>query len=132
MKQLISKSFMIQRPLLNIHVACGMSIKYWRVQPWKKYETLIVFDDMIADIISNQKKLNEMVTGQFTRRRKLSILSISTIFITQFYFAVPNIVRQSYTITKIFIIKIPNKQQLQQNAFNWFIRDWLWRVYESL
>ena len=73
-----------------------------------------------------------MVTGQFTRRRKLSILSISTIFITQFYFAVPNIVRQSYTITKNFIIKIPNKQQLQQNAFNWFIRDWLWRVDESL
>ena len=64
---------------------------------------------MIADIISNQKKLNEMVTGQFTRRRKLSILSISTVFITQFYFAVPNFVRLSYTITKIFIIKIPNK-----------------------
>ena len=50
-----------------------------------------------------------MVTGQFTRRRKLSILSISTVFITQFYFAVPNFVRPSYTITKIFIIKISNK-----------------------
>ena len=57
MKQLISKSFMIQRPLLNIHIACRMSIKYWRVQPREKYETLIVFDDMIADIISNKKNL---------------------------------------------------------------------------
>ena len=57
MKQLISKSFMIQRPLLNVDVACGMSIKYWRVQPREKYETLKVFDDMIADIISNKKNL---------------------------------------------------------------------------
>ena len=48
---------MIQRPLLNVHVACGMSIKYWRVQPREKYETLKVFDDMIADIISNKKNL---------------------------------------------------------------------------
>ena len=48
---------MIQRPLLNIHIACRMSIKYWRVQPREKYETLIVFDDMIADIISNKKNL---------------------------------------------------------------------------
>ena len=46
---------------------------------------LIVFDDMIADMLIN-KKLNQIVTEFFIRGRKLSI---SSIFFTQFYFAVP-------------------------------------------
>ena len=40
---------------------------------------LIVFDDMIADMINN-KKLNPVVTELFIRSRKLSI---SIVFITQ-------------------------------------------------
>ena len=38
----------------------------------KKHKVLVVFDDMIADII-NSKKLNPVVTELFFRDRKLSI-----------------------------------------------------------
>ena len=50
----------------------------------KEHKILIVFDDMIADMLSN-KKLSPIVTGLFIRGRKLNICLI---FITQFYFAV--------------------------------------------
>ena len=53
--------------------------------PNKKCKILIIFDDIIADMLSN-KKLNSIVTELFTRGRKLSI---SLVFITQSYFAVP-------------------------------------------
>ena len=52
--------------------------------PNKKRIILIVFDDMIADILNN-KKLNPILTELFTRGRKLDI---SLVFITQCYFAV--------------------------------------------
>ena len=48
---------------------------------------MIVFDDMIADMLSN-KKLNSAVTELFIIERKLNI---SLVFITQSYFAVPKI-----------------------------------------
>ena len=48
--------------------------------PNKKRKILIVFDDMIADMLSN-KKLNPIVTELFIRGRKLNI---SVVFITQF------------------------------------------------
>ena len=38
----------------------------------KKHKVLIVFDNMIADIINN-KKLNSVVTELFIRGRKLNI-----------------------------------------------------------
>ena len=41
--------------------------------PNKKHKTLIIFDDTIADMLSN-KKLNPMYTELFTRGRKLNIL----------------------------------------------------------
>ena len=50
--------------------------------PRKKRKILIVFDDMIADVINN-KKLNSAVTELFIRGRKLNI---SIVFITQSYF----------------------------------------------
>ena len=50
--------------------------------PDKENKILIVFDDMIADMIRN-KKLNLIVAGLFIRGRKLSI---SLVFITQSYF----------------------------------------------
>ena len=67
---------------------------------------------MIADIINN-KKINPVVTELFIRGRKWNI---SVVFITQSYFKVPKDVRQN---SKIFsIIKIPNKQEIQQIALN--------------
>ena len=51
----------------------------------KENKILIVFDDMIADMIHN-KKLNSIVTELFIRGRKLNI---SLVFITQSYFKFP-------------------------------------------
>ena len=51
----------------------------------KKRKVLIVFDDVIADMIKN-KKLNPIVTELFIKGRKLNI---SIFFITQSYFKVP-------------------------------------------
>ena len=80
--------------------------------PNKKRKTVIVFDDMIADILSN-KGLNTIVTELFIRGRKLDI---SLVFITQTYFVVLKNIRLNST--HYFLIKIPNKIEHQQIAFN--------------
>ena len=80
--------------------------------PDKESKILIVFDDMIADMINN-KKLNSIVTELFIRGRKLNI---SLVFITQSYFKVPRDVRLNTTLS--FIMKIPNKRELQQIAIS--------------
>ena len=67
---------------------------------------------MIADMINN-KKLNSVVTVLFIRGRKLNI---SLVFMTQSYFKVPKDVRLNST--HFFIMKIPNKRELQQIALN--------------
>ena len=76
----------------------------------KERKILIVFDDIIADMI-NTKKLNSIVTELFIRGRKLNV---SFVFITQSYFKVPKDVRLNST--HFFIMKIPNKKELQQIA----------------
>ena len=78
----------------------------------KKRKILIVFDDLIADMINN-KKLNLIVTELLIRGRKLNI---SIIFITQSYLKVPTDSRLNST--HFFNIKIPNKTELQQIALN--------------
>ena len=80
--------------------------------PDKENKILIVFDDMIADMI-HSKKLNSIVTELFIRGRKLNI---SLVFITQSYFKVPKDVRLN--TSHFFIAKIPNKRELQQIAIN--------------
>ena len=70
--------------------------------PGKERKLLIVFDDMIADMINN-KRLNPIATEVFIRGRKLNI---SIVFITQSYFKVPKDVRLNST--HFFIMKIPN------------------------
>ena len=61
---------------------------------YKENKILIVFDDMIADMINN-KKLNSIVTELFVGGRKLNI---SLVFITQSYFKVPKDVRKYYSL----------------------------------
>ena len=53
--------------------------------PIKKRKVLIIFDDMIADMINNNK-LNPIASESFIRGRTLNI---SIVFITQSYFKVP-------------------------------------------
>ena len=78
----------------------------------KENKILIVFDDMIADMINNNK-LNSITTELFIRGRKLNI---SLVFITQSYFKVSKDVRLN--TTHFLIMKIPNKRELQQIAIN--------------
>ena len=75
--------------------------------PDRKRKVLIVFDDMIADMINNEK-LNSIVTELIIRGRKLNI---SMVFITQSYFKVRKDVRLNST--HFFIMKIPNKREPQ-------------------
>ena len=67
---------------------------------------------MIADMLNN-KKLNPIVTELFIRGRKLNI---SFAFITQSYIVVPK--NTTLNSTHYFVMKIPNKRELQKIAFN--------------
>ena len=78
----------------------------------RERKILIVFDNMIADMINN-KKLNPIVTELFIRGRKLNT---SIAFITQSYFKVPKDVRLNSA--HFFIMKILNKREFQQIALN--------------
>ena len=78
----------------------------------KERKILIVFDDMIPDLINN-KKLNSMITELFIRGRKLNFCLV---LITQSYFKVPKDVRLNST--DFFIMKISDKRELQQIALN--------------
>ena len=72
-------------------------------------KNLIVFDDMIADMI-NSTKLISIVTDLFIRGRKLNISP------THSHFKVPKDVRLN--TTHFFMAKILNKWELQQIAIN--------------
>ena len=84
--------------------------------PDKENKILIVFVDMIADVIHN-KKLDSIVTELFITGRKSNI---SLVFITQSYFKVPKDVRVN--TTHFFTAKIPNKRELTTNCNKSFIR----------
>ena len=78
--------------------------------PTTRRKILIVFDDMIADIMSN-KKFQAVAKELFVRCRKLNI---SLVFITQSYFPVPKDVRLNPT--HHLIMNINNKIELQNIA----------------
>ena len=83
-----------------------------KYNPTTRRKILIVFDDMIAEIMSN-KKFHAVVKELFIRYRKLNI---SLVFITQSYFSVPKDVRLNST--HYLIMKINNKKELQNVAMN--------------
>ena len=74
----------------------------------KGNEILIVFDDIIADMI-HYKKLNSIVTELFIRAGKLNI---SLVFITQSYFKVPIDVRLN--TSPFFLPKFQIKENLNK------------------
>ena len=80
--------------------------------PKRKRKILIVFDDMIADIMTN-KKCQAIIKELFNRCRKLNI---SLVFITQSYFSVPKEARLSST--HYLMMKIHNRRELQQITIN--------------
>ena len=80
------------------------NINYYN--PVRKRKTFIVFDDMIADIMTN-KKFQAIIKELFIRCRKLNI---SLVFITQSYFSVPKDVRLNST--HYLIMKINNRREI--------------------
>ena len=78
----------------------------------RKRKILIVFDDMIADIMTN-KRFQAIIKELFIRCRKLNI---SLVFLTQSYFSVPKEVRLNST--HYLIMEINNKRELQNIAIN--------------
>ena len=71
-----------------------------------------MFNDMIADMESNEN-LGPKVTKLFLRGRKPNI---SLVLISQSYYKVPKTIRLN--APHYFIIKLPNKRELQQIASN--------------
>ena len=80
--------------------------------PKRTRKILIVFDGMIADVMTN-KKFQSIIKDVFIRCRKQNI---SIVFITQSYFSVPKDVRLNST--HYLIMKINNKRELQNIATN--------------
>ena len=78
----------------------------------RRRKILIIFDDMILDVMTN-KKFQSLIKELFIRCRKLNI---SLVFITQSYFSVPKDIRLNST--HYLIIKINNKRELQNIATN--------------
>ena len=80
--------------------------------PSRKRKKLIVFDDMIADIMTSTR-FQAIIKELFIRRRKLNI---SLVFITQSYFSVPKDVRlnSAYYLN----MKINNRKELQNIAID--------------
>ena len=82
----------------------------------RKRKILIIFDDMIADIMTNER-FQAIIKELFSRCRKVNI---SLVFITQSYFSVPKDIRLRKILNSIdyLIMKINNKRELQNIAIN--------------
>ena len=80
--------------------------------PNRRREILIVFDDMIVDIMTN-KKFQAILKELFIRGRKINIYLV---LITQSYSSVPKDVRLNSK--HCFIMKIDNKRELQNISIN--------------
>ena len=101
----------------NAFIECSNSMDdvYEKIHDYnsnRKRKIVIVFDDMITDIMTN-KKFQSIIKELFIRCRKLNI---SLAFITQSYFSVPKDVRLNST--HYLIMKINNKRELQNIAIN--------------
>ena len=104
---------------LNAFIGCSSTMddvyeKVDEYNPNKKRKILIVFDDMIADIMTN-KKFKAIIKELFIRCKKLNI---SLAFITQSYFSFPKNIRLNST--HYLIMKSKNKRELQNIATNHF------------
>ena len=75
--------------------------------PSRERQILIIFDDMIADIMDN-KKFQAIIKELFIRCRKLNI---SLVFTTESYFRIPKDVRLNST--HYLIMKINSRIELQ-------------------
>ena len=101
----------------NAFVECSNTIDdvYQNIHdynPNRRRKIVIVFDDMIADIMKN-KRFQATIKELFIRCRKLNV---SLVFVTQSHFYVPNDVRLNST--HYLVMKINSKSELQNIAIN--------------
>ena len=87
--------------------------------PKKDRKVLIIFDDMIADIMTN-KNFQSIIKQLFIKCR---IVNVSLVFITQSYFSAPKDVRLNST--HYLIMKINNRGELSIAIYN----EWLITKY---
>ena len=91
-------------------------------------KVLIIFDDMIADIMRSEK-FKAIVKELFIRCRKLNI---SIFFITQSYFITPKDARLNST--DYILMKIGNKKELksiaEENSGHLYFKDFL-KIYNN-
>ena len=99
---------MILKLLLNIQMIWIIFIKILKNAIKNNPKILIVFDDMITDVLSI-KNLSPIVSELFMRGRKLNI---SLVFITQSFFAVPKSIRLNSTYC--FIMNIPENENFSK------------------
>ena len=89
-------------------------------------KALIIFDDMIADIMRSEK-FKTIIKELFIRCRKLNI---SIVFITQSYFRTPK--DAGLNSTHYILMKISNKKELQsiaeENSGHLDLKDFL-KIY---
>ena len=78
--------------------------------PKRKREIMVVFDDMIADIVTN-KRFQAIIKELFIRYQNISL-----VFITQSYFKTPKDARLNST--HYLIMKIHNGRELQNIAID--------------
>ena len=100
----------------NAFIECSNSMDdgYENINDYTTSRTkriLIVFDDMIADIMTN-KKIQAVIKELFIRCRKINILLV---FLLP-YFTVPKDVR--FNSAHYLIMKIKNRKELQNIAIN--------------
>ena len=100
---------MIQMHLLSVQIQWMAFKKILMIR-----KIFMVFDDMIADIMTN-KKFQAIIKELFIRCRELNI---SLVFITQSYFSVPKDIRLNST--HYLIMRIKNKRELQNIAIQQF------------
>ena len=101
----------------NAFIKCSntMDETYEKINDYnlnREREILILFDDMIADIMTNEK-FQIIIKERFITCRKLNILLV---FITQFHFSTPKGVRLNST--HYLIMKINNRIELQNITIN--------------
>ena len=79
---------------------------------YKKRKIIIVFDDMIADMIKNKK--TEFISNLIVYQRQK--IKHSLVLITQLYLKVSKYIRLNST--HFYVMKIYNKRKIQQIALN--------------
>ena len=94
----------------------------------RKRKILIVFDDMISDIMTN-KKFQSIIKELYIRCIKINV---SLVFITQSYFSIPKVVRLNSTHSELRNIAINHSADIEYKDFIKMYRECTKEPYNFL